>query len=152
MRQTSDNPACKDDMRPASFTNEVTMLLKPQILVIDDDADMKLLLSDFLSRQGYSVRTASSGLDAFNLLGSLPVNQLPDLVLSDVKMGSLSGIDLTKRLVSKHPNLPVVLFSVFENGELQEEALKCGARRFLRKPFRLGEIAKIVKEELKKKG
>jgi DNA-binding NtrC family response regulator len=128
------------------------MLGKQQILVVDDDAEMKLLLCDFLTRQGYNVKTASSGTAALNLLSSLPVDEAPNLVLSDVKMGSMSGIDLTKRILTEHPKLPVVLFSAFWNGELEIEALRSGARRFLRKPFPLGEIARTVNEELKKRG
>ena len=119
-----------------------------QILVVDDDAAMTTILHDFLKRQGYSVATTSSVEGALSWLKSHP--ESPDLVLSDIKMGTASGIDLAKRLSVERPSLPVMLFSVFD--ELEKEALKGGAKIFLKKPFALAELARIVGDELGRKG
>lgn len=125
--------------------NNLEMSNIKQILVIDDDAQMTTLLLDFLQKQGYSVTTASSVEGAMNWLRSQAKS--PDLILSDVKMGTASGIDLVKRLVKERPGLPIILFSVFE--ELEEEALRAGARKFLGKPFSLAELSKTVSDELR---
>ncbi len=122
------------------------MKAKPQILVVDDDKEMTAILKDFLTKQGYSVKTASSGSQAYRLFNSPGTR--PDMVLSDVKMGPMSGIDLTKKLMEKDPTLPVVLFSVCDTGELEIESLQSGAAKFLHKPFSLSQIAELVSTEL----
>jgi len=120
-----------------------------RVLVVDDDENMNALLRDFLERNGYTVATMTSVAGALLWLHSLPADHPPDLVLSDIKMGKRSGLDLARRLKVENPELPVVLFSVLE--ELQGEALKSGARRFLRKPFTLATLAQVLSEELDSK-
>ncbi len=114
------------------------------ILVVDDDAHMTTLLRDFLQKQGYSVTTTFSVEGALTWLDS-KINR-PDLILSDVKMGAVSGIELVKKLAIERPTIPVILFSVFE--ELEKEALRMGAKKFLGKPFSLGELSQAVAEQL----
>lgn len=118
-----------------------------RILVVDDDPEMTLLLRAFLKNQGYSVATSSSVEGALNWIAS----QLhpPDLIVSDVKMGTTSGIEFTKRLSYERPNLPVVLFSVL--GDFEKEAIEAGAVRFLTKPFSLVQLASILDLQLKGK-
>lgn len=123
-----------------------------QIAVVDDDPIMHGLLRDFLTRQGYKISNVNSATEALALfLSSTPTNPAPDLVLSDVKMSPLNGIELTKQLLASRPLLPVILFSVYESSELDTEALKAGARRLLKKPFPLAELANAIKAELGKK-
>jgi CheY-like chemotaxis protein len=117
-----------------------------RLLVIEDDAAMNLVLRDFLKSQGYIVYMASSATGALKVLNSLPPYEQPSLVLSDVKLGALSGIDLCKKLRQEYPILPVVLFSVFD--QLEEEALSSGARKFLKKPFPLETLADTLEEQL----
>lgn len=123
---------------------------KLEILVVDDDDEMSLLLRDFLSRQGYHVTTAPSAPSALRLMKRFPHPYQPDLVISDVMMGAMSGIDLTKELLQENPQLPIVLFSSLGYGQIEKEALACGARAYLHKPFPLSEIARIVLETLPK--
>ena len=117
------------------------------ILVVDDDAAMSHLLRDFFVRQGYAVAVSASYVGAMSWMNSLVATQFPDLVLSDVKLGGASGIDLVRTLSAEKPSLPVILFSVFE--EVEQEALKNGARRFIRKPFSLSVLARVVDDVLK---
>ncbi len=121
-----------------------------RLLVVEDDASMNLILRDFLKGQGYAVTTAASVNGAFKLMKSLPHNQHPDLVLSDVKLGALSGIDLCKKMGADYPHVPVILFSVFD--QLEKEALSSGARSFLKKPFVLEKLAEVLSEHLNNKG
>ncbi len=117
-----------------------------RILVVDDDLEMNTLLKDFFKRQGYAVSAAASVTGALTYLDSLPPGSSPDLVISDVKMGRTSGMDLTKQLLIERPGLPVILFSVFEGHE--NEALESGALRFIRKPFELAKLSRIVTDLL----
>ncbi len=116
------------------------------LLVVEDDAAMHLILHDFLMNQGYSVTMATSANGAFRILDSLAPKHGLDLVLSDIQLGSLSGIDLCKSIGEQYPELPVVLFSVFD--QIEKEALESGARRFLKKPFALEKLAGVLTEEL----
>lgn len=126
------------------------MLAKPQILVVDDDREMLTLLQDFLSRQGYEVSIANNGKNALSFFKKRDLKKIPELVLSDVKMAPVNGLELSVTLQANHPELPVILFSAFANGGLVEASAQAGARRFLRKPFALAHLATIVKEELEK--
>lgn len=119
------------------------------ILVVDDDIEMNGLLSDFLRRQGYQVNTSTSAAGALGYLNALPPGKSPDLIISDVQMGAASGIDLARQVSLKDSGLPIILFSVFE--EHEKEALKSGAKRFLRKPFPLADLSRMVADLLKAK-
>lgn len=120
-----------------------------KILVVEDDAAMNAILGDFLKKQGYAVTTATSATKALKILGASPPGKQPDLVLSDIKLGAISGIELTKRIRSEHPTVPVILFSIFDH--LEKEAVAVGAKRFIKKPFPLESLARILTEELKNK-
>ncbi len=117
-----------------------------RLLVVEDDAAMNMILRDFLHNQGYSVITATSVHGALRSLESIDADKLPAMVLSDVRLGSLTGFDLCRKILLDYPEIPVVLFSVFD--QLETEALKSGARRFLKKPFALEILAALLNEEL----
>lgn len=117
-----------------------------ELLVVEDDAAMNSILNDFLQRQGYAVDVVTSATGALRLLKNLPLNQRPNLVLSDVKLGAINGIDLCKRIGIEYPTIPVILFSVFD--QLEKEALSSGAKKFLKKPFTLERLADVLKEQL----
>lgn len=117
-----------------------------RLLVVEDDAAMSLILHDFLKNQGYAVTMSTSATRALKLLKSFEPEQQPNLVLSDVKLGAVSGIDLCREIGIDYPELPVVLFSVFD--QFKNEALGSGARRFLKKPFVLEKLAEVVSEAL----
>lgn len=116
----------------------------PKILVVEDDPEMKSLLRDFLSRQGYGVVTAMSGAGALRLLEGGTFDA--DLVVSDVRMAPMSGLELTRRLSSQSPDVPVVLMSAFGDAELEREALRCGAKRYVKKPFSLLTMEGVVRD------
>ena len=122
---------------------------KAQILVVDDDREMVVLLTDFLTHQGYEVATANSGKSALNTVRkNNPLT--PQLVLSDIKMSPINGLELTAALQMEHPNLPVILFSAYCDAGLAQAATQAGARVFLNKPFALTQMAELIKKELQK--
>lgn len=118
------------------------------ILVVDDDPEMRSLLTDFLSNQGYRVRAVGSGAAALPLILPSERNQ-PDLVISDVQMKPMNGIDLLKRLVTSRPDLPVVMISSFGERDSEREVIAIGAKKFLAKPFPLRELAAVVGQSLR---
>jgi len=110
----------------------------PVILVVDDEEPMVDLLTDILEDQGYAVITAHNGRVALQLAQE----QHPDLVISDVMMPFVDGIELTKRLRAGHGtrNMPVILMSAAMSPDLAA----CGANDFVGKPFAIERIDDLV--------
>ncbi|MDD9301541.1 MAG: sigma-54-dependent Fis family transcriptional regulator [Desulfobacter sp.] len=101
------------------------------ILIVDDEKHYPMIIGEVLSEEGYKTFTASSGMEALDILNS----QLIDLVLSDVKMPGMSGIDLLEKIKEIKPDLPVIIMTAFGSVEKAVEAMHKGAYTFILKPF-----------------
>ena len=109
------------------------MALRAKILLVDDEEDNRRVYGDILAAEGYSVKRASSGKEAF----SLAVESPPDLVLSDVSMADGDGLELLTRLRAekKLSRVPVILMSgVRKDSDDQADGLELGADDYLPKP------------------
>jgi CheY-like chemotaxis protein len=115
-----------------------------RILVVDDEEMVRDLLARFLSERGYLPSPAADGAQALELFRSQPF----DLVLSDVRMPGLSGLQLLQAVKEVNPRVPVVLISGFGEVETVVEALKAGAENFLAKPLKLEMLEKVVEQSL----
>ena len=104
---------------------------KPRILVIDDDAGIRESLRMTLEYDGYDVAGAATGQEGLALVE----REAPDLVLLDVKMPGMDGLDVLTRLHSMHETLPVVMISAHGTPSSAVEAIRKGALDFLEKPF-----------------
>jgi two-component system nitrogen regulation response regulator NtrX len=104
---------------------------KPRILVIDDDAGIRESLKMTLEYDGYDVAGAATGQEGLALVE----REAPDLVLLDVKMPGMDGLDVLTRLHSMHTALPVVMISAHGTPSSAVEAIRKGALDFLEKPF-----------------
>jgi two-component system nitrogen regulation response regulator NtrX len=104
---------------------------KPRILVIDDDAGIRESLRMTLEYDGYDVAGAATGQEGLALVE----REAPDLVLLDVKMPGMDGLDVLTRLHSMHDALPVVMISAHGTPSSAVEAIRKGALDFLEKPF-----------------
>jgi DNA-binding NtrC family response regulator len=112
------------------------MAIPIKIVLADDDADMRELLQMRLQQWGFEVHLAADGAEARDLVAS--VN--PDLVISDVLMPKLSGLDLLRSLKVGNADRPILLFTVQASVDLAVEAMKQGARDFLTKPLDFGKL------------
>ncbi len=101
------------------------------ILIVDDEKHYRLVLSEVLQEEGYDSFTAGSGMEALDILKS----QIIDLVLTDVKMPGMSGIDLLENIKEINPDLPVIIMTAFGSVEKAVEAMQKGAYTFILKPF-----------------
>jgi len=119
-----------------------------RILVVDDELSMREFLSILLEREGYDVSVAGSAVDALRLMESA----LFDLVLSDVNMPGLSGIELLGRIKEKSPETAVLMLTAFSTAEQAVEAMKLGAYDYLCKPFKNDELKQLIKNALEKQG
>ncbi len=119
-----------------------------KILVVDDELSMREFLSILLEREGYDVAVAASANDALLMMESAPF----DMVLSDVSMPGLSGIDLLARIKAKTPETAVLILTAFSTTEQAVEAMKLGAYDYICKPFKNEEVKQLVKNALEKQG
>jgi DNA-binding NtrC family response regulator len=101
------------------------------VLVVDDDRAMSSLLCDVLREAGYEVRSANSGADALAMLRE----NVPDLLISDVRMSGMSGHELQAELHEVVPELPIVIITAFGSIESAVESMKRGAADYITKPF-----------------
>jgi DNA-binding NtrC family response regulator len=115
---------------------------KGRIAIVDDDREMRSLLEDFLIQRGYEVLVFTGSVEALGkLIGADPkMLQSLDAVISDIQMPRLDGLELTRRLKAKAPDLPVILITAFGSLESPVEAMHLGAFDYVTKPFKLAEI------------
>jgi len=101
------------------------------ILIVDDEKNYLLVLSAVLEEEGYEVLTAVSGAEALEVLASSE----PDLVLTDMKMPGMDGIELLERIKARDPDLPVIMMTAHGTVDKAVEAMQKGAYTYLLKPF-----------------
>jgi two-component system, NtrC family, response regulator AtoC len=107
-----------------------------QVLVVDDEENIRLFLHTLLQNKGYAVRTAETAEQALLLLQREPA----DFVLTDVKMPGMSGIELCRTLRAQWPELVVVVMSAYGSVEQALEAVRVGAYDYVSKPFKQEEV------------
>jgi two-component system response regulator PilR (NtrC family) len=122
--------------------------MKIRILVVDDELSMREFLSILLEREGYEVAVAASAQEALRIMESA----LFDLVLSDVNMPGLSGIDLLARIKENSPETAVLMLTAFSAADQAVEAMKLGAYDYICKPFKNEEIKQLIRNALEKQG
>ena len=115
-----------------------------RILVVDDDAGLRTSLAASLELEGYRVVEAGDGARAVELVREGPF----DLILSDVRMPGMSGVDAFREIRKIRPDLPVLLMTAFALEEVLADVLAEGVYAVLRKPFAvehvIGVIARVV--------
>lgn len=114
------------------------------LLIVDDEPSICEILEHFLRDSGYNVTIACNGEQAISVLNSKPV----DLVVTDIKMPGVTGVELLKYIKEKLPTTPVLVTTGFPTLDSAIEALKLGAFDYLTKPFHLEEIGEKVKRAL----
>ena len=120
---------------------------RPNILVVDDERFIRDILADFLSLEGYSVRTAADGSAAIEELRSSPY----DLVITDLKMPKLGGLDLLKEISTSYPETLTIIMTGFGTVETAIDAMKQGAYDYILKPFKTEEMMHTVQRGLEKR-
>ncbi len=120
---------------------------RPRVLIVDDDLETSDQLSALLDRDGYSCERANNGLDALQAVARQPF----DIVVSDIRMEGMSGLDLLDRLTKIHPLLPVILCTGFSGIAGAVDATKRGAFQYLVKPYELPELEAIMTSALRER-
>ena len=118
----------------------------PNILIVDDEQSYRQLLTLVFETDGNKVRTAINGRQALEQLQAEPA----DVIISDVKMPDMDGIEMLRAVRETQPDLGVILMTAFASVETAREAFKLGADDFITKPFDVEELKLIVRKTLEK--
>ena len=114
------------------------------ILVVDDELSMRQFLEMLLSKKGYRVNLAKNGKQA---LGSIKQKKY-DLVLTDIRLGDITGLDVLRAVKKEHPDTVVIMISAYSTTEIAVEAMNEGAYDFVPKPFDNHELCATIAKAL----
>jgi DNA-binding NtrC family response regulator len=123
------------------------MTVLPRILVVDDEKVALNNLSYILKKEGYEVTGTQSGPRALSLLEEEEF----DLILTDLKMEKVDGMQILARSRELHPGTEVIMITGYATVDSAISAMKAGAYHYIAKPFKLDEVRKVVREALEKK-
>lgn len=118
---------------------------RQNILVVDDESQITRVLRTTLSAQGYSVRTAADGDEALEVMREW----MPDLVVTDLSMPNMPGLELCRRIRTKS-KVPIIVLSVRGEEKTKVEALDAGADDYVTKPFSMNELLARVRAGLRR--
>ncbi len=120
--------------------------MNARLLLVDDERIALRNLEHVLAKEGYEITATLSGRHALELVDARPF----DLVLTDLKMDKVDGMQLLQHCKARHPDLEVIMITGFATLESAVEAMKVGAFHYIAKPFRLDEVRQTVAEALEK--
>lgn len=133
------------DCQPELDVNGYAVEGRPWVLVAEDDNEMRRLLVETLNQDGYEVLTAGSGLELFDRLREAKEDSdLPKLIVSDIRMPGLSGLQVLRTVQKWGMAIPVILITAFPDEETLSEAEQYGAAAILSKPFEMDDLRTAV--------
>jgi DNA-binding response OmpR family regulator len=115
-----------------------------KILVVDDEPEVRQLMEHFLTQRGYEVCIAENGQQALAALDTF----MADVVLLDMHMPVMDGIETLKRLAVRSPSLPVIMVTVNDDMETTTRLLQLGAADYVPKPFNLEYLEQAINIQL----
>ncbi len=131
-------------MSSSSDFRESNQPMKPTILIIDDDTSLRRVLEYNLQEAGYAVGTAASGEEGLRLFDAVA----PNLVITDMKMPGMDGMQVLKAIKEKSPEALVIMITAFGTVDVAVEAMKAGAYDYITKPFNRDELRLTVAKAL----
>lgn len=118
------------------------------VLVVDDNAEHGQALAKIFERAGYRVSTAGDGEEALKALVERPF----DLILTDLRMPRMSGLDLLRNIRALNANVPVLIITAFGEWTSYIEAMDCGCVDYLSKPVRRDDVLLAARKALARRG
>ena len=119
--------------------------MKPKILVVDDESSHRKMIEAVLSDEGYEIKQADDGQAAIDAVG----NEFFDLILMDIRMGKVGGIEALSQIKDISPGIPIIIMTAYASVDTAVEALKAGAYDYLTKPLDIDELKIIVGKALR---
>ncbi|MEO5766710.1 MAG: sigma-54 dependent transcriptional regulator [Polyangia bacterium] len=120
---------------------------KGSILVVDDEANARTALAELLRDEGFRVETAADGFKALGRIEELA----PDLILTDLKMPGMGGLELLEKVRGQDPDIVVLVMTAFGAVETAVDAMKKGAADYLTKPLNTTELFLVVEREMERR-
>ena len=120
--------------------------MNESILVVDDDTELRKVLSSILSEEGYSVETVENGEQAIRV----SEKKRFDLALIDIKLTDMEGTELLQRLKAKQPHIVMIIVTGFPTIENAMGAVNKGADGYILKPLEIGKLLQAVRKHLNK--
>ncbi|MCD6281346.1 MAG: sigma-54-dependent Fis family transcriptional regulator [Deltaproteobacteria bacterium] len=117
-----------------------------KVLVVDDEVGIRESIKRILGRQGFDVITASNGEDAFKIIRKQDI----DLLITDIRMAGMDGVDLLKVCKSVSPTTEVIMITGYASVDTAVETMKLGAYDYITKPFKKAELLKAVNKAIEK--
>ncbi len=116
------------------------------ILIVDDEKDIRVLIADILRDEGYETRTAANSETCMaEIAAAVPGMMILDIWLKDSQM---DGIDILKTVKRSHPDVPIVIISGHGNIEIAVAAIKQGAYDFIEKPFNIDQLLVVIRRAM----
>ncbi|WP_335871449.1 response regulator [Bacillus sp. 2205SS5-2] len=119
-------------------------MMKEKILIVDDQFGIRILLNEVLQKEGYQTFQAANGVQALDIVDK----DFPDLVLLDMKIPGMDGIEILKRMKKKYENIRVIIMTAYGELDMIQEAKDLGAITHFAKPFDIDEIRQAVKQHV----
>jgi DNA-binding NtrC family response regulator len=126
--------------RAQSASKEINM---PRLLIVDDEESICFSMSEYFSLQGYKVDTAQELEEAERLIEATDYK----VVIQDLRLGttrSPDGLNIIKMIHEQNPRTRIIVLTAYGSAEMEDEALRCGADAFLRKPKPLSQVAQVI--------
>lgn len=114
------------------------------LLIVDDQMGVRRLLYEAFQEENYQIELAGSGFEALDKIDL----KRPDLVLMDMKMPGMNGLEVLRELKNREIGLKVILMTAYGELEIVTEAMSLGIAQYITKPFDINEVRQIVKENL----
>jgi putative two-component system response regulator len=138
----------ENDVKRQSILKDTKMMNHEQkILIVDDEAMIRRLLHVKLSKQGYHCEEAGNAVEALDKMGTYRA----DLVMLDMKMPGMSGMDLLSELKMSYPDTAVIMATAVAEANLAIQCMRLGADDYITKPFNLDEVSLNVEKTLEKR-
>lgn len=123
---------------------EGVQLMAGKILIVDDQFGIRILLNEVMVREGYETYQAANGIQALEIVQ----NHEPDLILLDMKIPGMDGIEILKRVKKIDPDIRVIIMTAYGELDMIQEAKELGAITHFAKPFDIDDIRKAVRDYL----
>jgi len=112
------------------------------VLIVDDQKGVRRLLEELFRRDGWQVKVAGDGIEAMDSVEEI----IPDLVLMDVKMPNMNGLEATHAIMARNPSIPIIMMTAYGEIEVVRQALEAGVKRCISKPFDIVTLRDMVNE------
>jgi DNA-binding response OmpR family regulator len=118
-----------------------------RIMIIEDDEEMRSLMKDFFEEEGFETDSVSNGVDALRMLSKDHF----DLVITDIRMPGLTGLDILPRIRSLKPETPIIVMTAYGSDDVRRRSLERGATTYLEKPIHLSKLRTVIREMVLRK-